>query len=192
LDERADGTIAELTGLDQAVVQRCKKLLDFPRKYQDMMLYEDPDSRVKADFFIELYAVRNDRFVNSLKWFDRDKFTDAMLKRYLHGKLKAVTDFRIMKQHIANAKKAGKEGEVGRRLKAFTEDENLTLDSLQVDATAILEAAALQKRADKFRSELAEIDVDGCLGEEDFWTSLESLLETIRETLRAAGRRPKR
>src|SRR5436190_20131769 len=51
LRERRDKQLADLTGLDQAVVVRCKKLLSFSRKYQDMMLVPDPSERIKADFF---------------------------------------------------------------------------------------------------------------------------------------------
>src|SRR5207245_4036069 len=43
LQERSDKALATLTGLDQAVVARCKKLLSYPKKYQDMMLDPDPD-----------------------------------------------------------------------------------------------------------------------------------------------------
>ncbi len=63
LEESKGTSLAELTGLDEAVVVRCKKLLSYNKRYQDMMLDADPDKRVKADFFIELYAVRNDREV---------------------------------------------------------------------------------------------------------------------------------
>jgi ParB/RepB/Spo0J family partition protein len=57
LNERNDRKLGELTGLDPAVVARCKKLLSFPRKYQDLMLDPNPDQRLKADFFIEIYPV---------------------------------------------------------------------------------------------------------------------------------------
>ena len=50
LKERTDNKLAALTGLARAVVTRCKKLLTFSRKYQDMMLDPDPVKRVKADF----------------------------------------------------------------------------------------------------------------------------------------------
>jgi hypothetical protein len=46
-----------------------------------MMLDADPGKRVKADFFIELYAVRNDREVNKFSWFSKDRFTDDMLTK---------------------------------------------------------------------------------------------------------------
>ena len=93
LNERKEKRLAELTGLDEAVVQRCKKLLSYPKKYQDMMLDSDPSKRHKADFFIELYAVRNDREVNKFHWFERNKFTDLMLKKQDVGGIKSVTDF---------------------------------------------------------------------------------------------------
>src|SRR4051812_4573469 len=63
LGERNARRLAQLTGLDEAVVVRCKKLLSYNKMYQDLMLDADPAKRVKADFFIELYAVRNDRSV---------------------------------------------------------------------------------------------------------------------------------
>ena len=78
LGERKEKRLAELTGLDEAVVVRCKKLLSFNKHYQDMMLDADPNTRMKADFFIELYAVRNDREVNKFPWFKKDEFTDAI------------------------------------------------------------------------------------------------------------------
>ena len=75
MDDMAEANekkLAELTGMDEAVIVRCKKLLSFNGKYQEMMLHPNPDLRWKADFFIELYAVRNDRVVNKFNWFEVD------------------------------------------------------------------------------------------------------------------------
>lgn len=94
LGEKKERRLAELTGLDEAVVVRCKKLLSYPKRYQDMMLDADPDKREKADFFIELYPVRNDREVGKLPWFKKDKFTDDMLRKLAQKGIKSVTDFR--------------------------------------------------------------------------------------------------
>ena len=38
LGETKEKTLSDLTGLEQATVSRCKKLLSYPKKYQDMML----------------------------------------------------------------------------------------------------------------------------------------------------------
>ena len=108
LGETKEKRLAELTGLDEAVVVRCKKLLSYRKTYQDMMLDANPEKRVKADFFIELYAVRNDREVRKFPWFNKDQFTDDMLRKVEERGIKAVTDFRIVKQYINNAVKARK------------------------------------------------------------------------------------
>jgi len=66
LEERHEKKLAALTGLDQAVVTRCKKLLDFPRKYQAMMLDPEPAARIRADFSLNYMQFRNDRLLNAL------------------------------------------------------------------------------------------------------------------------------
>ena len=50
LNERREKRLAALTGLDEAVVVRCKKLLSYSKRFQDMMLRPSPEDRVKADF----------------------------------------------------------------------------------------------------------------------------------------------
>jgi len=192
--EESDRRLAEITGLDVAVVSRCKKLLSYPKKYQDMMLESDPSNRVKADFFIELYVVRNDRAVNSMSWFKRNKFTRRMLEKYRDGKsgLKAVTDFRLMKQHINNARKAGKLQEVSRRLREFVFDDTLTLEHLNIPSADVSASARrLTGAASKFHDALKSIDTERYLGEEQFWKALEALRDLITEKLRAADRRMK-
>jgi ParB/RepB/Spo0J family partition protein len=109
LGERRESRLAELTGLDVAVVTRCRKLLWYPQKYQETMLYAEPKDRIKADFFIELYPILTDRMVSKMKWFKRHEVIDRFLYKYqnhLSG-FKAITDFRKIKQYINIARLAG-------------------------------------------------------------------------------------
>ena len=193
LKEKNDSKLADLTGLDEAVVSRCKKLLSYPKKFQDLMLDPDPEKRVKTDFFIELYAVRNDRFVNTMKWFSKDKFTERMLKKYEgHAGIKAVTDFRIVKQHVSNARHAGQEKAIEKKLKEFTFDDTRTLDHLLIKSADISASARkLLSNLRKLHAELKALDPEDYYGEEELWDTLEQLLATIRSKLLAAGRRPK-
>ncbi len=192
IGDRNEGRVAVITGLDRAVVSRCKKLLTYEKKYQDMMLDPNPSKRVKADFFIELYTVRNDRFVNTMKWFDKVLFTERMLFKYQNKKgLKAVTDFRIMKQHIANARRARKERTITKKLREFTKNDSLGLDHLALPAADVsANARKLVSSVEKLQLALSELDVDEYFGERKLWKLLEKLLKTIRAKLRAAGFRP--
>jgi hypothetical protein len=192
LNERNDKKLAALCGLNQAVVSRCKKLLSYPKKYQDLMLDPDPDKRVKADFFIELYVVINDRFVNKMTWFSKNKFTQRMLEKYQTGKsgLKSVTDFRVMKQHINNARHAKKDKLITERLQKFCFDDTLTLDYLKIQSADV--SAGVRKLLGdirKIEQAVDEIDVSEYYGEEELWLHLERLLKLIRSKLEAAGRR---
>jgi ParB/RepB/Spo0J family partition protein len=193
LNERNDRKLAELTGLDQAVVTRCRKLLSYPKKYQDMMLDIDPEKRVKADFFIELYPVKTDRLVTKMNWFTPDKFTERMLHKYQnHTGIKAVTDFRLVKQHINNARRAKRIQIIDRRLKEFTNDDSLSLDHLAIEAASVsAQVRSFLRPIARVAEILDSIDVARYYGEEDLWIALERLARLIQAKLREADRRVK-
>ncbi|WP_419940472.1 ParB/Srx family N-terminal domain-containing protein, partial [Candidatus Palauibacter sp.] len=191
LQERNPKKLGALTGLAAAVVVRCKKLLTFSRRYQDLMLDPDPRKRVKADFFIEVYAVRMDRLVNSFRWFQRDAFTDRMLHRYTHKLgIKAVTDFRTIKQHITNARRANQEERFEQRFREFVDDEELGIEHLVIPSASVdAIARKLSRDVKLLTQQVRKLDFTEYYGEEDLWRSLERLLEVIHRQLHKAGRR---
>jgi ParB family transcriptional regulator, chromosome partitioning protein len=194
LQEKSDRKLAELTGLDVAVISRCKKLLSYSKEYQDLMLDPDPDKRVKADFFIELYPVLHDRTLATISAYSRAQLTRKLLEKYQNhvGGIRAVTDFRKVKQHIGNARKARKLLVLARRFKEFIETIELTPDHLLIpEADVSAQARSLHVRIQRLDELLTEFDVNDYLGEEELWKALESLLGTIRKRLRDAGRRVK-
>ncbi|HVL67162.1 MAG TPA: ParB/RepB/Spo0J family partition protein [Vicinamibacterales bacterium] len=190
LQERNDRRLAELTGLDEAVVARCKKLLSYPKKYQDMMLDPDPSNRFKADFFIELYAVRTDRVVQKFDWFKKEKFTDAMLAKWQAKALRSVTDFRIVKQHITNAARAGKIAAMSKRLREFAENPSYGPDHLNIGSAQVAASARkMVKTVNGLYEQVNDIDIDEFYGEKEMWDRLDALATLIREKLKAVGRR---
>lgn len=193
LKEKNDKVLAELTGVDPATVTRCKKLLSYPKKYQEMMLNADPKKRPSADFFIELFPVRNSPFLTAQGWFKKDHFTQRMLEKYQAKQgLRAVTDFRKMTQYIRNAERAKKGGVISKRLKDFIEDDSLTLDYLLVrEADISATARKLVSRLEKLETEMTSLDVEEFYAETKLWDVLEKLLRVIYVKLQAASRRIK-
>lgn len=190
LKEKNPRRLSELTGLEEAVVVRCKKLLSYSKKYQDMMLVADPERRTKADFFIELYAVRNDRAVRKFRWFKKNQFTDAMLRKFEAKGLKAVTDFRLVKEHINNAIKSGNRSQISKRLKEFADDPALTPDYLNIESAAVAATAKrLAVSIDKLFGQVQSLNVENYYGEEGMWDRLEALARLIRSKLKELGRR---
>ena len=154
------------------------------------MLDADPNKRVKADFFIELYAVRNDREVKKFSWFNKDEFTDDMLRKVEEKGIKSVTDFRIVKQYINNAVKAKRTSVISKRLQEFAAQPSLTPDHQNIEsAKVVAEAKRVLKSVESLYAQINAIDVDEYYGEEAMWARLESLAQLIREKLRALGRR---
>jgi ParB family transcriptional regulator, chromosome partitioning protein len=188
--DRNERRLAELTGLNVAVIVRCKKLLSYSKRYKNLMLDPDPDKRFKADFFIELYSVRNDRTVNSFDWFRKDDFTDAMLKKFEAKGLKAVTDFRIVKQHLNNAVRAGKNELISKRLREFAATPELTPEHLNIGSAKVqAEARKMVRAVEKLYEDVESLDIDEFYGEEAMWSRLEELAKLIRKKLRSLGRR---
>ena len=194
LRENNVARLAELTTLDEAVVLRCKKLLYYPKRYQDMMLDVDPDKRVKADFFIELYTVITDRDLKKMSWFRRDRFIDQMLGKYLISPkiIKSVTDFRLMKQHMSNARKAGKLNQLSSRLRRFAEDREVSIESLELREAKIHAAASkLVRDVVRIKTAINQIDIETYYGEEELWNALIALMELLRQKLVQADKRIK-
>jgi ParB/RepB/Spo0J family partition protein len=184
--------VAALTGLDEAVVVRCKKLLSYEQKYQNMMLDPRPEQRTKADFFIELYPVRHDRNVRKFDWFRPVKFTDQMVTKFEEKGLRAVTDFRIVKQHINNAVKANRISAISNKLKAFAEEPRATVDSLAIEAAESHKFARdVTKQIRVLLERLENIDVAALYGEQDLWNSAEKLVKRLQALLLKADRRPR-
>src|SRR5262249_21761765 len=149
-----------------------------------------PEKRVKADFFIELYVVCNDREVKKFTWFDKDKFTGDMLKKVQQKGIKSVTDFRIVKQYINNAVKVGKTALISKRLQEFAAQPSLPPDHLNIESAKVAaEAKKLLKLVDNLYAQVNEIDVEEFYGEEAMWARLDALAQLIHEKLRALGRR---
>jgi hypothetical protein len=192
LDERRDAALAELTGLNVAVVSRCKKLLSFEPHYQDMMLYANPSDRIKADFFIELYPVLTDRLVQSASWYRRSSFIDGFLRKYRDGLsgFKSITDFRKIKQYLVIARAASREQEILERLGRLLIDDEMSISDLEIDTARIhREATNLVRTLTKIERDLDAIDPDQFLGEEELWRQLEALVRKIGEKLSGADRR---
>ena len=192
MDERRDNALAELTGLDVAVVTRCKKLLSYSKGHQDMMLFTNPSQRIKADFFIELYPILHDQVLRRTKRFTQSEIIDSFLRKYREGLsgFKSLTDFRKIKQHISIARAAGREDEILFLLEEFISNDRIDISDLEIDTARIhREASVLTRSLERLSGQIRDLDPDSYLGEEELWLELEAIVELIREKLAAADRR---
>lgn len=192
LQDKNDARLAELTGLDVAVITRCKKLLSYDREFQDLMLDSDPEKRMKADFFIELYAVIHDRDVKKFQWFKEKKFINQMIAKYLDETktIKAVTDFRLVKQHITNARRSSHLARFSPRLKKFAEEIDVPISYLEIESASIrAEAKGITRKITILETVIKNLDVEQFYGEEELWQSMQRLLLLLQSRLKLANKR---
>lgn len=190
--DRNNARLAELTGLDEAVITRCKKLISYDKEFQDLMLDPDPDKRIKADFFIELYPVIHDREISHFEWFSKNKFIRRMLEKYLRAPrtIKSVTDFRLVKQHIANARRVGAVDEFSRRLREFFDVDETPLSHLEIEEANIHAGAnAIVKKISSLEASIVDLDAEQFYGEEALWDSMISLIKVLEKKLLEANKR---
>jgi ParB-like chromosome segregation protein Spo0J len=96
LGEGDNAALMKLTGLSERQIERCKILLTFPKRFQDLSLDPDPKTRIPSNFWIEAYPVLKLALerIPSLKKLGRDNATDKLVEKYKSKKIKSVIHFR--------------------------------------------------------------------------------------------------
>jgi ParB family transcriptional regulator, chromosome partitioning protein len=124
-------TLARLTGLSEAQVERCKKLLKFDERYQQMSLDPDPTTRIPSNFWIEALPVLDlvqDELPSLAKGLGRDGITDKLVEKYRDKpkKIKSVIHFRrIMEAYELSEGDIPLRHSIIRRLEKFVLDRSL-------------------------------------------------------------------
>ena len=100
-----DQQLAELTGLKDRQIERCKIILSFPEKYQAMSMEVDRKYRVPSNFWVELFPVLHlieELLPELVDEEGRDGITDRMVEKYRNKRIRSVIHFRrILEAHDA-------------------------------------------------------------------------------------------
>jgi ParB family chromosome partitioning protein len=181
LEENDTKALAKLTGLSEAQVERCKKLLLFPERFQQMSLDPDPKTRIPSNFWIEalpVLDVAEAELPALTKEFGRDNITDKFVAKYRNKKIRSVIHFRrIMESYELSEGDKGLRASVERRLEQFILDPNLetraAFDEFVVDKRRARNAMAL---CENFVSSLQQLRLS--------YTTEDADRQQLREALR--------
>jgi ParB/RepB/Spo0J family partition protein len=123
LGDKDTRELTKLTGLSEAQVERCRKLLAFPEKFQLMSLEHDPKTRIPSNFWIEALPVLEliDKELPVIsEQLGRDRITDKLVNKYRQGKIKSVIHFRrIMEAYELSDGNQTQRDRLIRRLEEF-------------------------------------------------------------------------
>jgi len=129
LGEIDTGALSKLTGLSETQVERCKKLLLFPERFQQMSLDPDPKTRIPPNFWIEALPVlelTETQLPGLWAQFGRDNIIDKLVEKYRDKKIKSVIHFRkIMEGYVLAEGDAALQSRIARRLEKFILDPSL-------------------------------------------------------------------
>lgn len=96
LEEHDNRALSKLTGLSDAQIERCKKLLTFAEEFQQMSLDPNPATRIPSNFWIEALPVLDlatDQ-IPTIKKLGRNRATHKLVDKYRDRKIKSVIHFR--------------------------------------------------------------------------------------------------
>jgi len=96
LGEADNTALSKLTGLSEPQIERCKKLIDLPERFQKLSLDPDPKTRIPSNFWIESapvldFAVEE---IPTLRQLGRNRSTDKLVEKYRAKRIKSVIHFR--------------------------------------------------------------------------------------------------
>lgn len=120
--------LKELTGLSERQVERCKLILSFPEKYQELSLERNPKQRIPSNFWVELAPVLDltKRLVPDLYEDEgRDGITDRLVEKYRDKRVRSVIHFRRILEAQDALEERGEPGGVealGDRLREYLLD----------------------------------------------------------------------
>jgi hypothetical protein len=147
-----DAKLAELTELSEPNVKRCKILLSFPTKYQQMMLEPDPSRRLKANLFIEMDPVLTlyrELSARTRQHKTRNQLTDFFIEKYRRGLIPSVIHFRKILQARDLLRGSPRWKEVLNAMKQFIADPESKIttlfDPLVAEERQVNDAVALCK-----------------------------------------------
>ncbi len=183
--------IKQLTGLSFPQIERCRKILTFPEKFQKLSLEVDPTKRVPSNFWIELYPVLglSEEYTPDLfEKLTRDGITERMIEKYWNGKVRSVVHFRRISESFDLAQEQENIQEVSDRLREYILDLNLeTRDAFDGLIKDTRRYQTVLDAADRFLKDVRKAKIDHTLEGKNALiarlTELMNFIQNLLETL---------
>ncbi|HLG36702.1 MAG TPA: ParB N-terminal domain-containing protein [Nitrososphaera sp.] len=189
LGEQDSMRLSKLTGLSEPQIERCKILLTFPERFQNLSLDLDPKTRIPSNFWIEASPVLDlcEKVLPDIaKKIGRDGLTDHLVQKYQAKRIKSVIHFRrIIEAFEVYAEDEYQRAQVTTRLREYVTDAQLetriAFDEFVVDNRRIQSAI---KASQDFISQLQHAKLDHTIEREQLIEALTSVKDYIEMLLK--------
>jgi ParB family chromosome partitioning protein len=188
LDIQDNAELHEITGLSISQIERCEKILSFPRKFQELSLDPDSQKRIPSNFWVELYPVLEkalDLIPDLYADLGRDGIIQRMVEKYRAKSIKSVIHFRRIMEAIEVAEEEEDKQAVADRLREYVLTPELetreAFDGFIRDTRTIQRAIGA---CDKFIRDLKQAKVDYAIeGKKEIITKLLEVIEFAQRLL---------
>jgi hypothetical protein len=186
LKETNERKVSELTKLSIAQIRRCKILLTYPKRFQNMMLAPSTE-RMKADFFIELDRIRRPALEDNFEpWVERgdSNCIDTLLQKYESEVIVAVTDFRQLAEIYRAANSYGQHRRLVSEFRKFLDKTEMAIDEIDVPgATFGREAKEIHRSAKRLLAQLMTAEIEAIASNAELVQTLNQLEKLLQEKL---------
>jgi ParB/RepB/Spo0J family partition protein len=183
LGEEDTDKLAHLTGLSAPQIERCKKLLEIPERYQKLSLDPDPQTRVPANFWIESAPVLDltkrltpTMYARLGKWGVQDK----LVEKYKAKRIKSVIHFRRIMEADEIVEGDNEKRKLAKRLEEYVTNVDLetrrAFDEFVVDNRRISTAISA---CDEFISKLERAKLAFVVDRDELRRALEKVTKYI-------------
>jgi len=183
LGEEDHKKLTRLTGLSEPQIERCKLLLLFPERLQQLSLDPDPKTRIPSNFWIEAYPVLDlvERVLPDLyRELGRDGVTDKLVDKYRAKKIKSVIHFRRVIEAYDVAESGDVRKAVSDRLRQYVTDPQLetrkAFDEFVVDSRRIQTAV---QACEDFIARLEKSKLEHALEREELTKALKRVKKYV-------------
>lgn len=180
--------ISEKTGLNRAMIRRCKLLMNLPQQYKDQILAELQKAKAQQKFTEDLFIELERSLTTVTRAMpevipDREAVRKVLLKKFKAGIINNRVLFRDIGK-IARAKKVGGNiDSAADALRKLFEDNNYTIEKAYTDTVGELYAERdIGTRINSLLGMLEDIDVDEI--EDNLRKQLEELVTRLEDILR--------
>lgn len=188
LNEDDTKRLSKLTGLSESQIERCKKLLAFPEKYQNLSLDTDPKVRIPSNFWIEASPVIDlcaKKLPDLTKEIGRDGIIEKLVEKYRMKGIRSVIHFRrIMEAFEVSTDNEGKERAVIERLREYIT--NVQLETRRAFDEFVLDSHRIQgavKACEEFIVKLEHSKLEHALEKEDLIQGLRRVSKYVEDLL---------
>ena len=188
LGEQDSEKLSKLTGLSQPQVERCKILLNFPEKFQELSLDPDPTTRIPSNFWIEanpILDLTEETLPTLTKKLGRDGITDKLVEKYRGKRIKSVIHFRrITEAYELSEENKNQRSRIIERLDEYITNPQLetraAFDEFVVDNRRI---QTVISACDEFISQIKRAKVEHVLERNELMIALNKVKNYIEKIL---------